>query len=163
MNARLRAAWESRAPHERVVLAVVAVVLCSALYLWALYATDGARRRLAAGVSTLRTQSVLLDQQAAEHQRLRAMPAPADSPTDLRTLVLARTEAARLSGALARVDAQDADHVQVIFAGVSFADWLGWVAALQAQHVRLESSRVEALSAPGMVSATATLTRSRAR
>lgn len=163
MNVRLRAAWESRAPHERVVLAVLAAVLCSALYLWALTATDRARRQLSASVSALRTQAVLLDQQAAEHQRLRAIAAPADSQTDLRTLVLARTEAARLSGALARVDAPDADHVQVTFGGVSFAEWLGWIAALQAQHVRLESARVEALSAPGMVSVTATLTRTRAR
>ena len=53
----------------------------------------------------------------------------------------------------------DADHVQVAFGAVAFADWLGWIAALQAQQVRLEAARIEALSAPGMVSVTATLTR----
>jgi type II secretory pathway component PulM len=42
---------------------------------------------------------------------------------------------------------------------VSFADWLGWIAALQGRQVRLETARVEALTAPGMVGATATLTR----
>jgi len=37
------------------------------------------------------------------------------------------------------------------------------VAALQAQRVSLETARVEALSAPGMVSATATLSRAKAQ
>jgi general secretion pathway protein M len=46
---------------------------------------------------------------------------------------------------------------------VSFVDWLAWIAALQAQQVRLEAARVEALAAPGMVSASATLTRARAQ
>jgi general secretion pathway protein M len=72
-------------------------------------------------------------------------------------------DAARLSAALTRIDAPDADHVLITFGAVSFADWLDWIAALQAQHVRLEVARVEALSAPGMVSATATLTRDRAQ
>jgi len=52
--------------------------------------------------------------------------------------------------------------VRVTLGAVSFAHWLDWIAALQSQNVRLESARVEALSAPGMVSATATLTRARA-
>jgi len=39
----------------------------------------------------------------------------------------------------------------------------GWIAALQAQHVSLEAARVEALSAPGMGSATATLSRAKAQ
>ena len=53
--------------------------------------------------------------------------------------------------------------MRLAFGAVSFADWLGWVAALQAQQLRLESARVEALSAPGMVSVTATLGRARAQ
>jgi type II secretory pathway component PulM len=71
-------------------------------------------------------------------------------------------DAAGLSRALTRLDAPDADHVRVTLGAVSVADWLGWIAALQSQNVRLESARVEALSAPGMVGATATLTRARA-
>ena len=39
----------------------------------------------------------------------------------------------------------------------------GWIAALQAQRVSVEAARVEALAAPGMVSATATLSRVRAQ
>jgi general secretion pathway protein M len=163
MKAALRRAWESRAPRERMVIAALAVVLGAASYLLVLHSADRGRGQLRTSVAALRTQSVLLDQRAVEHERLRATPAPAASATDLRTLVQARTDAARLSGALTRLDAPDADHVRITFGAVSFADWLGWVAALQAQQVRLEAARVEALSTPGMVSATATLTRARAR
>jgi hypothetical protein len=46
---------------------------------------------------------------------------------------------------------------------VSFAGWLGLVSALQAQHVRLEAGRIEALAAPGLVSVSATFARSRAQ
>lgn len=163
MKAALRTAWESRAPRERMVIAALAAVLGAASYGLVLYSADRARGPLRTSVAALRTQAVILEQQAAEHQRLRATPAPPASPTDLRTLVQAGADAARLSGALTRVDAPDADHVHVTFGAVSFADWLGWTAALQAQHVRLEAARVEALAAPGMVSATATLTRTRAQ
>ena len=163
MRAALRRAWESRAPRERMVIAVLAAVLGAASYLLVLYSADRGRGQLRTSVAALRTQAALLDQQAAEHERLRATPAPTASPTDLRTLVQARTDAARLSGALTRIDAPDADHVHIAFGAVSFADWLGWIATLQAQQVRLEAARVEALSAPGMVSAAATLTRARAQ
>jgi general secretion pathway protein M len=161
MKAALRRAWESRAPRERLVIAVLAAVLGAACYLWLLHSADQARGRLGASVAALRTQAALLEQQAAEYQRLQAMEAPPASPTDLRTLVQARADAARLSGALTRIDAPDADHVRVTFGAVSFADWLGWIAALQAQHLRLEAARIEALAAPGLVSVTATFARSR--
>ena len=155
----LRQLWASRAPRERMILAVLAAVLGAACYLWVLHSADRGRAQLRTSVAALRTQAASLEQQAAEHERLRATPAPPASPTDLRTLVQGRTDAARLSGALTRLDAPDADHVRVSFGAVSFADWLGWIAALQAQYVRLEAARVEALAAPGMVSATATLVR----
>jgi general secretion pathway protein M len=162
MRAALRRAWESRAPRERMIIAVLAAILGAASYAMVLHSADRGRAQLRTSVATLRTQAARLDQQAAEHQRLRATPAPPASPTDLRTLVQARIDAARLSGALTRIDAPDADHVLVTFGAVSFADWLAWTAALQAQQVRLEAARIEALSAPGMVSATATLSRARA-
>jgi general secretion pathway protein M len=163
MNAALRRAWESRAPRERIVIAVLAAVLAAASYLFLVHFLDRDRGQLRRSVATLRTQALVLDQQAAEYERLRAAPAAPTSPTDLRTLVQARTDAARLSGALTRFDAPDADHVHIAFGAVAFAEWIGWIAALQTQQVRVESARVEALSAPGMVSATATLTRVQAQ
>ena len=160
MKAALRNAWGSLAPGRRAAIAVLAMVLGVASYLWLLHAADRARGQLGASVAALRTQSALLEQQAAEHARLRATPAPPASPGDLRTLVQARADAARLSGALTRIDAPDADHVRITFGAVSFADWLGWTADLQSQHVRLEAARIEALATPGLVSVSATFARS---
>jgi general secretion pathway protein M len=159
VKAALRTLWEARAPRERMVIAALGAVLGVASYLLVVHAANRGRGQLLTSVATLRTHAALLEQQAAEYKRLQAAPAPPASATDLRSLVQARADAARLSGALTRIEAADADHVQIAFGAVSFADWLAWIAALQAQQVRVETARVEALSAPGMVSATATLMR----
>jgi type II secretory pathway component PulM len=161
MKSALRKAWASRAPRERMVIAALAAVLGAALYLLVLHSADGGRTRLLKSVATLRAQAALLDQHAAEHERLRAAPAPAASSADLRTLIQTRADAARFP--LTRIDAPDADHVQVTLGAVAFADWLAWIAALQAQHVRLETARVEALAGPGLVSVSASFARSRAQ
>ena len=143
----------------RVSAALIAV-LAAVAYVPVVHFADRGRVQLTTSVAALRTQAARLEQQAAEHQRLRAAAAPAASPSDLRALVQARVDAARLSGALTRIEAPDADHVHIAFGAVPFAEWLGWVAALQAQHVRLETARVEALAAPGLVSVNASLARS---
>lgn len=161
MKARLRKAWESRAPRERVVIAALAVVLAAALYLLLVQSAGRARAQLHTSVTTLRAQAARLEQQAAELERLRAAPAISASQTDLRTLVQAQAGAAGLSRALVRIDAQDADQVVVVFGAVAFADWLNWIAGLKSQHVRLDACRIEALSTPGLVSVTATLVRAK--
>ena len=73
----------------------------------------------------------------------------------------AQAGAAGLSRALQKIDAADANQVQVVFGAVAFANCLSWVAALEAQHVRLDACRIEALSTPGLVSVTATVVRVR--
>jgi general secretion pathway protein M len=163
MRARLRALWQSRSPTERRVIAALAAVLAAAAYFWLVQSAERARAQLRGGVTALRAQAIGVDQQAAELERLRAAPPVSASPTDLRALVQARAEAAGLSRALVRIDAQDADRVVAVFGAVAFAEWLDWVAALESQQVRLEACRIEALSTPGLVSVTATLVRARAQ
>jgi general secretion pathway protein M len=162
MKASVKKAWQARSPLERMVIVALAALLSIAGYVLLVQSAERARAQLRTSVAALRTQAVLLDRQAAEHQLLRAAPAAPASPTDLRTLVQARADAARLSG-LTRMETLDADHVQVVFGAVPFAEWLGWISALQAQNVSLDAARVEALAAPGMVSVTATLGRARAQ
>jgi len=161
MNAKLRTLWQSRAPRERVVIAVLVVLAGVASYVWLVQSADWAHTRLRAGVPALRAQAARIEQQAAEHGHLRAAPAASASQTDLRTLVQAQAGAAALSGALVQLDALDANQVVVVFGAVSFADWLNWVAGLKSQHVRLDACRIEALSTPGLVSVTATLVRAK--
>jgi general secretion pathway protein M len=161
MNAKLRGLWRSRAPRERVVIGVLAVLAGAASYVWLVQSADQAHTRLRASVPALRAQAARLEQQASELERLRATPPASASKTDLRTLVQAQAGAAGLSRALVRIDAPDADQVVVVFGAVAFADWLNWVASLKSQQVRLDACRVEALSTPGLVSVTATLVRAK--
>jgi general secretion pathway protein M len=159
MKARLLKVWESRSPRDRVVIAILAAVAGAALYFWIVQSAYRARTQLGASLTVLRAQATRLNLDATELERVRTVPAPPTSRTDLRTLVQARAEAAGLARALLRIDAPDANQVQVVFGAVAFPEWLAWVASLQAEHIRLDTGRIEALSTPGMVGVTATLTR----
>lgn len=161
MRARLRTAWQSRAPRERIVIAAMVALLLAALYVWIVFSAQQARGPLRISVATLRADAVRLDQQALEYAHLRATPSAASSSTPLPALVQATVNDAGLSGALTRIDATDANQVVVVFGAVAFADWLDWTARLATQHVRLDACRIEALSTPGLVSVTATLVRAR--
>ena len=161
MNARLRKLWESRSPRDRAMIAVLAAVVGAALYLSLVQSAYRARTQLGSSVSVLRAQALRLDADANELARVRAVPAPAVPQTDLRTQVQAQAGAAGLARALLRIDARDADQVQVVFGSVAFADWLAWVATLQEQHIRLDTGRIEALTTPGLVGVTATFTRAK--
>jgi general secretion pathway protein M len=161
MKARVRKLWESRSPRDRVMIAVLAAVVGAALYLSLVQSAYRARAQLGSSVSVLRSQALRLDSDVNELARARAAPAAPAPQTDLRTQVQAQAGAAGLARALLRIDARDADQVQVVFGSVAFADWLSWVATLQAQHIRLDTCRIEALTTPGLVGVTATFTRAK--
>ena len=159
MKARVRQLWQSRAPRERMIIALLAVIVLGLLYVWLLVSASRARPPLRASVLALRADAARLGQQASELERLRALPPPAASQTDLRTLIQAQAGSAGLASALVRIDAPEPNRVQVVFGAVAFPDWLAWVATLHAQNIRLETCRIEALSRPGLVSATASFVR----
>lgn len=159
MKARLRKLWESRSPRQRVAIALLAALVGAALYGSLNQSASRARTQLGSSVSVLRTQALRLDQDATELARVRAVRVPATSQTDLRTQVQALVAASGIAGGLSRIDAADANHVQVVFGSVAVADWLEWVASLQAQRIRLDTVRIEALSTPGLAGVTATFTR----
>jgi general secretion pathway protein M len=161
MRARLREIWESRSPRDRVLIAILAAVVAAVLYLWLMQSAQRARTQLGASLSVLRAQTIRLDQDATEVERVRTMPVPPAAQTGLRTLIQARAESAGLARALVRIDAPDANQVQTVLGAVAFAEWLPWVASLQAERIRLDTARIEALSTPGMVGVTATFTRAR--
>ncbi len=161
MRAQLRKLWESRSPRDRLIIAVLAAVVGIALYLWLVQSAYRARAQLGTSVATLRAQAIRLDADATELERLRSMPAPPAPQTDLRTQVQAQAGAAGLARAILRMDAPDANQVQVVIGSVPFSDWLAWVAGMQTQHIRLDSSRIEALSTPGLVGVTATFVRAK--
>jgi len=161
MRAQLRKQWESRAPRERTVIAILAALLGIALYWWLVQSGGDTRTKLRASVTKLHAQATRLEQQAVELERLRAAPVTPASQSDLRTLVEAQAGAAGISQALVKIDTRDANQVVVVFGAVAFADWLNWIASLKAQQVRLDTCKIEALSTPGMIGVTATLLRAK--
>ena len=161
MKAQLRKLWESRSPRDRVIIAALAVIVGTMLYLSLVVSAYRARAQLGGSVSALRAQELRLNADANELARARAAP-PAPAPqSDLRTQVQAQAGASGLASLVLHIDARDADHVEVAFGSVPFSDWLAWVASLQAQRIRLDTSRIEALSTPGLVSVTATFARAK--
>jgi general secretion pathway protein M len=161
MMAKLRKLWESRSPRDRVLIAILAAVVAVALYLLLVQSAQRARTQLGASLSVLRAQAIDLERDATELARVRALPVPPAAQTNLRTLIQARADAAGLTRALVRIDAPDANQAQVVFGAVSFAEWLAWVASLQAERIRLDTGRIEALTTPGMVGVTATFIRAK--
>ena len=161
MKPQMRKWWESRSPRDRVAIAALGALVVVVLYFVLVQSAVRARVQLGASVATLRAQALRLDQDATELARVRAVRAPPAAQTDLRTQVQALIAGAGLSGGLLRIDATDADHVQVVFGSIPFAEWLQWVTALQSQQIRLETGRVEALSTAGMVGISATFARAR--
>jgi general secretion pathway protein M len=161
MRARLQKLWSSRAPRERLVIAVLAAIVGVALYLALVQSAYRAHQRLTPAVAALRAQAGLLEQQAAEFERLRSLPAAPAGQADLRSLVQGQIGSAGLARALVRIDASSADQVQVGFGAMPFTDWLALVSSLQQQRVRLESCRIEAGSTPGIVSVAATFIRAK--
>lgn len=143
------------------MLSIAAVIVAVLLYLLLVLAANRARQQLSISVPTLKAQTARLDQYAAEYERLNNLPAAPSSATDLRTLAQAQINAAGLSKQLLRLDAANADQVQVVFGDVPFASWLGWVSSMQSQRVRLDICRIEAAATPGMVTVNATLVRSK--
>jgi general secretion pathway protein M len=159
MTGHLRQLWQSRAPRERTIILALAAIVVAMLYVTLVVSAGRIRPQLRASVLALRADAIRLEQHASEVERLRTVRAPAASQTDLRTLIQDLAGSAGLAEGLVRIEAQDVNRVQAVFGAVPFPDWLNWLVALNAQNIRLETCRIEALSKPGLVSVTATFVR----
>lgn len=159
MKDRLRNLWTSRPPRDRVVIAALAALVSMVLYLWLVQSATQARTQLGSSVTRLKAQALRLERDATELARVRAAPVPPAPQVDLRAQVQEQAKAVGLADTLLRIEARNPNQVQVVFGSVVFADWLAWVATLQSQHIRLDTTRIEAFSTPGLVSVTATLIR----
>ena len=160
MKQKLMQVWQARSPRDRTILVVLAILIVAALYAALFVSANKARPQLRASVLALRTDAARLNQFAEEIERLRGIKLSTGAQTDLRSLVQSQAEQAGLASSLVRLDAPEANRVQIVFGAVPFPDWLGWVVALNSQKIRLDTCRIEGLSKPGMVSVTATFVRS---
>lgn len=151
--------WRSRSPAERRLIVAVALGAGLALHGWLLLSTVRARRQLIPAVVELQAQALRQNAQTDEIVKLRALPPPSASATDLRQLVQHQLDADGLGRSLVSNELVDAQHVKLVFGSVAFADWLAWADRMQAQHLRFAAVRIEAQPTRGQVSVTATLER----
>lgn len=163
MSKDVRAAWQSRSPRERLILVLAAVFVLAVLYVSYIQSASHARTQLDHSVSRLRAEVGRTHRIGDEIVRLRALP-PANQPSrssDIRAVIQSSIDSAGLASSLRSIEPLDAGQVRVTFGAVPFVDWVTWVDAMQtAQQLRLDATRIEALTTPGIVSATATFARS---
>ncbi len=149
--------WQSRTARERSILIAAAVFIAVVAYALFITSAEQARTRLRHRVAVLRVQAAQVESAASEIEALKGESANAAAPADLRAVVQEQASAAGIAGSLGRVEAPSEGELQVSFGAVGFAQWLGWIANLESRNVLLKSCRIEALSSPGLVSVTATL------
>ncbi|MGZ5035541.1 MAG: type II secretion system protein GspM [Usitatibacter sp.] len=153
--------WRSRSPRERSLvgagLVVLAVMLVVSLVWLPLERT---RVRLAGMLPELRASVLALERDAQEVKRVRALPPtiPAN-PAPLVSVIGANAWGRELPGV--QITIPDEKHVRLAAPDVPFDALLDWLTNAQAAHgLQVESARIEALPAPGRVSADLTLERS---
>lgn len=151
--------WEGRKPIERTVFVLLAIAIVVSLYLLVITAAGDARNGLRTRMPQLRAQALRLEQQASEYERLRNTPPAPPVQGDLRALVQGQVDALGLGKSVVRIDAPEANQLQLVLGDVTFSACLTLVDNLRAQRIRLDSSRIEAATAPGTVTFTATFVR----
>lgn len=145
--------WGTRSAREKQALSAAAVFAAAAVFyslVWAPLSRE--RVRLSADLPQLRTQ---LHQMRADADELGRLKAAAKPPAaDLKSAV------EPLAHAKPEISAGTDGRVRISIARVSAAEWFGWIAAMHAGHgLRVERTRVEALSEPGLVRVSADLAR----
>ena len=149
--------WKERAPGERRAIAAAAAMAVGLLFIaFAWLPLERARDRMLAELPRLRASIAVLEGQALEVKRLRALPATARAAT---ASLAGLAGASPLAGA--QVSALDERRVRVVATDTAFGALLDWLAAVQASHgLRVESARLDALPAAGRVRAELILSRS---
>ena len=151
-----RVRWMALEPRERRVLTVAIVVLAAFLFyilLWSRMQSDLGRLR----VSVPKDQARLgiMQAQAMQVAQLRAQGVTGRTQGGNILSVIEQTAAARgLKQAITRMEPEGANNVRLNLDSVSFNALVTWLGDLQKQHgIRVDSTTLEALPAPGMVRA----------
>ena len=138
----------------RMIYAAASIVVVLLLVALVWLPLERARTRLGAELPALRASVEVLQRQADEVKRLRALP-----PSANREAPVAALASAPPAGA--RVTALDAKRVRLAADDAAFAALLEWMTAAQASHgLHVESARIDALPAAGRVKADIVMARS---
>jgi type II secretory pathway component PulM len=148
--------WSVRSPRERRILGGIAALVVGLVALLVWVDSERTRARLNAELPRLRASIAALERDAAEVQRLRALPAAATGASS--PLATLATNGGGLPGA--QIAILDERRVKVTGGDVGFGPLLEWLRNAQATHgMRVESARLDALPTTGRVRAELLLTR----
>ena len=156
----MKAWWQTRAPRERRLLTVGAMV-GGLLLVWAFVVYPQQRAHLAAVEAvTVAERNLAWMRQAAPTLRASgsAITSQAGSGKSLLAQVDATARAAGLAGAIGNVEPQPNGRVGVSFNDVPFDALMRWLEPFAAQHgARIESFSAQRTPANGLVDARLTL------
>ena len=154
----MAALWHDRSALERRVLGALAALCAVALVIaFGWLPLDRTRTRLKAEIPALRASIAVLERQADEVRRLRALPAAAPSPAEP---LASLTTAGGRTPPGAQLSVLDGKTVVLTGADVAFGALLEWIASVQAaQGLRVQTAHIEALPAAGRVRAELKLAR----
>lgn len=127
----IKAFWNERAPRERLILALLALVLGIAIVFLVLIepAATGIKR-LERGLPQARTQAAQLDTLLSEVKSLKARAQVATVSAQEARGAIEKSLAAAGLKASRIVPLSDGD-IQLTFANVSFSTWATWLAATE--------------------------------
>jgi general secretion pathway protein M len=153
--------WENRAPNERKLIAIGALItlpLLSFFLLW--QPAHESVAKLHTRLPQLRIQNEQMHQASVTIEDLRHRPqlATMDSLA-VKTAIEESAIRHQLRAAVTTLDLHEPNGVRITLTSVSFAKWLIWLRELQqTQHIRIESVAITPLAEPGLVAVRATLT-----
>jgi general secretion pathway protein M len=142
--------WRDRAPREKLVLALLALVLGSAVvFLTLIEPAMRGIQRLERGLPQQRSQAAQLDALLAEVKTLRSRAQVASvSPSEARAALDKSLAAAGLKAARV-VPLADGD-IQLTFSNVSYATWSTWIAGVERElGARTMSVSANGTATPG--------------
>ena len=153
--------WETRPQNERRGIAIGALLILPLLAYFLLWQpAHDAVGKLHEQRPKLRIQTEQMRHAAEQVEDMRHQPqlAVMDAAA-VKAAVEESLNRHQLRESLTSITAQEPNGVRITLNAVSFETWLSWLRDLQqAQHIRIDSVAVTALSAPGMVTVRAALT-----
>ena len=151
--------WQARNEREKKVLIFCTIFLLLGFfyaYLW--LPGEQAIASLRQSLPQLRANALRMGAQANEIKLLRKHLLEPDKGVDLKNEIDASALHHNLRDSVSALTIDTAGKAHLTLDAVAFDTWINWLDALQRDnHLRLESTHIQALTTPGMVKVDATL------
>lgn len=155
---QIRQFWQRLSAREQTIVGGgtgLLVIILLVFYVW--QPLEKERTRLRASLPGIRAEAQQMRVDALAVPKLKSTAKPAALAGGLKEIV---EQAASTHGLqVSQANPEGNGKLSMSLAAVPFDAWVKWLATLQAQQVRLDTCRVEALPQSGMVKVQAVLSR----